>query len=144
MNMVEIWAIVRRDRVTATRKVLDSMGLGAMSVISVTGRGKQGGFSQSETEARELPAGYETSAPRLVPTPSYLVSEGATITKPVTYIPKKAIMMVIPKASSAEAIDAIMSVNRTGHHGDGKLFVMPIEESVRIRTGEEGLDAIDY
>ena len=92
--MKEIWAIIRREKYAETKRALDKVGCGAMSVHSVWGRGKQGGFIMSEAES-EL-ALYATSAPKLVPTPSYLVAEGATITKPVVYVPKKLLVMVLP------------------------------------------------
>jgi len=141
--MKEIWAVIRRDKLVATRKILDSIGSGSMSVHTISGRGKQRGFVQTETEARELPTNYSTSAPNLVETPSQLATEGATLTKPITYVPKKLISAVVPASMLSEIIDAIISVNQSGHHGDGKIFVFPIEEAYRIRTNEEGLTAID-
>ena len=143
-SMKEIWAIVRRDRIKRTREVMDSLGLGAMSVMSVSGRGKQAGFVQSEIEAMEMPDKYATAAPSLVPTPGSLAAEGATLTRPVTYIPKKIITMIVPASLVPEAVEGIISANRTGQQGDGKIFVFPVEDSFRIRTGERGLDSINY
>ncbi len=143
-QMKEIWAVLRRDKIKKTRDVVDSLGLGAMTVMSVSGRGKQAGFVQSEVEAEDIPHEYATSAPKLVPTPSSLAAEGATLTRPVTYVPKKIVTMILPESMVKETVDAIISVNQTGHAGDGKIFVFPVDEAFRIRTGEHGLESIDY
>lgn len=140
----EIWAIVRRDRVKKTKEVVDSIGLGAMTIMSVSGRGKQAGFVQTDLEADELPAEYSTHVPKLVPTPTALAAEGATLTRPVTYVPKKIITMIVPEGMVKETVDGIISANKSGHHGDGKIFVFPVDEALRIRTGEHGLESIDY
>ncbi len=138
--MIEIWAIIRRDKVNPTKRFLDSIGLGAMSIHSVWGRGRQAGFAITETEGKELYT-YATSAPRLVPTDVRYLAEGnlkagSKLTRPITYIPKKLLVMVIPKEMKKEVIDGIISINKTGNPGDGKIFVMPVDEAITIRTGE--------
>jgi nitrogen regulatory protein PII 2 len=143
-SLKEVWAILRRDKIQKTKEVMDSIGVGAMSIHPVSGRGKQAGFMQNETEAMDMPSFYATSAPKLVPTSPTLAAEGATLTRPVTYVPKKIISMVVPAAVVRDVIDGIISVNKTGNPGDGKIFVMPVGEAFRIRTGEHGLEAVDY
>jgi nitrogen regulatory protein PII 2 len=143
-SLKEVWAIIRRDKIKKTKEMMDSIGVGAMSIHPVSGRGKQAGFVQSDTEALDMGADYSTSAPRLVPTDPGLAAEGATLTRPVTYVPKKIISMVVPAAVLKDVIDGIISVNQTGNKGDGKIFVMPVEEAFRIRTSEHGLEAVDY
>jgi nitrogen regulatory protein PII 2 len=135
--MKEIWAIIRREKHPETKRALDAIGFGAMSVHSVWGRGQQGGFIMSDVES-EI-SSYSTSAPRLIPTPSTLASEGATLTKPVVYVPKKLLVIVVPDEKVDEVIETIIQVNRTGSHGDGKMFVMPIEEAITVRTGNREL-----
>jgi nitrogen regulatory protein PII 2 len=135
--MKEIWAIIRREKYAETKRALDAIGCGAMSVHSVWGRGQQGGFIMSDVES-EI-SSYSTSAPRLVPTPSTLASEGATLTKPVVYVPKKLLVMVVPDEKVDKVIETIIQVNRTGSHGDGKIFVMPVEEAITVRTGNREL-----
>ena len=142
-GMKEIWVIIRRDHVKRTKEICDSLGAGSMTILSVHGRGKQRGFVQTEMEANYIPEEYATSAPRLVPTPSSLATAGATLTRPVTYVPKKILTMIVPAALVKELVDGIISVNQTGSHGDGKIFVFPVEESYRIRTGEHGLASLD-
>lgn len=135
--MKEVWAIIRREKYAETKKALDAIGCGAMSVHSVWGRGRQGGFIMSDVEG-ELTV-YATSAPKLVPTPSYLAKEGATLTKPVVYVPKRMLVMVLPDEKVDEVVDTILSINRTGHYGDGKIFIMPVEEAITVRTGKREL-----
>lgn len=138
--MKEVWAIIRREKFTETKRALDAIGCGAMSIHSVWGRGKQGGFVMSEVES-EL-AAYATSAPRLVPTPSRLVLEGATLTKPVVYVPKRLLVMVLPDEKVEEVIETIIRVNRTGNYGDGKILVMPVEDALTVRTGARGEESL--
>lgn len=134
--MKEVWAVIRREKYPETKKALDKVGCGGMSIHSVWGRGKQKGFMMAEVEGEM--GEYTTAAPNLVPTPSYLATEGATLTKPVTYIPKKLLVMIIPDDKLEVVIDTIIKVNRTGSFGDGKIFVMPVEETITVRTGERG------
>jgi nitrogen regulatory protein PII 2 len=135
--MKEIWAIIRREKYAETKRALDAIGCGAMSVHSVWGRGQQRGFIMSDVES-EI-SSYSTSAPRLVPTPSTLALEGATLTKPVVYVPKKLLVMVVPDEKVDKVIETIIQVNRTGNYGDGKIFVMPVEEAITVRTGKREL-----
>ncbi len=135
--MKEIWAIIRREKYAETKRALDTIGCGAMSIHSVWGRGKQGGFVMSDIEG-EI-ATYATNAPKLVPTPSSFATEGATLTKPVVYIPKRLLVMIVPDEKVEEVVETIVRVNRTGNIGDGKIFVMPVEEAITVRTGKREL-----
>jgi nitrogen regulatory protein P-II 1 len=60
----------------------------------------------------------------------------------VSLIPKIKLEVVVAEARVTTAIDAIVQAARTGRIGDGKIFVLPVEEVVRIRTGQRGNDAI--
>jgi len=60
----------------------------------------------------------------------------------VEFLPKIKIEVVVLNEDVAKILNAITSVTRTGEIGDGKLFVIPVENAVRVRTGEEGDDAI--
>jgi nitrogen regulatory protein PII len=61
---------------------------------------------------------------------------------PWTFLPKVKLEIVVPDETVAKAIDAIVKGAKTGKIGDGKVFVMPIEEAVRIRTDERGDAAV--
>jgi nitrogen regulatory protein PII 2 len=139
--LLEITAIIRRDKVAPTMRALDAIGLGSMTITTVSGRGLQGGNVMTDID-REVPAEYESVSKitrHLTPASFALVH---SLTRPVFWIPKRMIQIVIPSAMKEDVIDLIMSVNRTGWMGDGKVFVSPLEESLRIRTGERGLASI--
>ena len=59
-----------------------------------------------------------------------------------TLLAKKMIEMVVPDEAVNAVIDIVLSVNSHGTEGDGKIFVLPVEESIRIHTGEKGEDAL--
>ena len=139
--LLEITAIIRRDKVAPTMRALDAIGLGSMTITTVSGRGLQGGNVMTDID-REVPAEYESVSKitrNLTPASFAL---GHSLTRPVFWIPKRMLQVVIPSAMKDEVVDLIMSLNRTGWMGDGKVFVSPLEESLRIRTGERGLASI--
>ena len=57
-------------------------------------------------------------------------------------IPKRMMNLVVPDEAVPKLIETIIRVNRTGKRGDGKIFVLPIEEAVRVRTNERGVAAL--
>ena len=139
--LLEITAIIRRDKVAPTMRALDAIGLGSMTITTVSGRGLQGGNVMTDID-REVPAEYESVSKitrHLTPASFALVH---SLTRPVFWIPKRMLQVVIPSAMKDEVVDLIRSLNRTGWMGDGKVFVAPLEESLRIRTGERGLASI--
>ncbi len=139
--LLEITAIIRRDKVAPTMRALEAIGLGSMTITTVSGRGLQGGNVMTDID-REVPAEYESVSKitrHLTPASFALVH---SLTRPVFWIPKRMLQIVVPSGMKNEVVDMIMSVNRTGWMGDGKIFVSPLEESLRIRTGERGLASI--
>jgi nitrogen regulatory protein PII len=77
----------------------------------------------------------------LKPTPSEYALEHF-LPKVVLYVPKRLLTIIVEDASVAEVVAALISINQTGQPGDGKIFVSPIEEATRIRTGEVGVEAV--
>lgn len=136
--MKEITAIVRRDKVPATRLALEALGFPAMTLYTVEGRGKQKGVIQEIDPA--LPPEYDTGV-RLVPTPARYAREHP-LSRVVRYVPKRMIQLLVPDEAVEAVVQAVIRVNRTGYPGDGKIFVAPVEEAVRVRTGERGEAAI--
>jgi nitrogen regulatory protein P-II 1 len=112
--MKKIEAIIREEKLEAVRKVLETSGCYGMTVSEVSGRGKQGGL-----------------------TLQWRVGEYR-----VDLLPKLKIEVVVPDEDVDKIVDAIASSIRTGEIGDGKLFVLPVEDAVRVRTGEKGEKAI--
>ena len=139
--LVEITAVIRRDKVAPTMRALESIGLGSMTISTVSGRGLQGGNVMTDID-REIPAEYESVSRIMSHLTPASFALAHSLTRPVFWIPKRMLTMVIPSSMKDEVVDLIMSVNRTGWMGDGKIFVSPLEESLRIRTGERNMESI--
>ncbi len=121
--MKEIMAIIRPKMVSKTKEVLDSLGFPAMNAVRVMGRGKQKAILNEVS--------FEINEPDL------LKVEGS-----MRYIPKRMISLVVPDEDASLVVEAIIKVNNTGQIGDGKVFVCPIDQALRIRTMEKGDKAI--
>jgi nitrogen regulatory protein PII 2 len=137
--MKEITAIIRRDRLPETKTALEGMGYPSLTIQSVDGRGKQKGAMCAEMDS-EMPESFCTAV-KLKPTPSVYALEH-TLPKKALYVPKRLLTIVVPDEAAEGVVKAIMEANRTGKHGDGKIFVCPISGAVRVRTGETNGDAV--
>ncbi|KJJ85874.1 nitrogen regulatory protein P-II [Candidatus Omnitrophus magneticus] len=133
--MKEVTAIIRRDKLPDTKNALADLGCPSITIYSVDGRGKQKGVMYAEFD-KDMADDYSTSV-KLTPTPSVYAMEH-DLPKAVLYVPKRMISVVVLDELVPGIIKAIIKVNQTGRYGDGKIFVSPIEESTRIRTGEVG------
>ncbi|MDX1764826.1 MAG: P-II family nitrogen regulator [bacterium] len=134
-------AIIRRTKVKETLDALTEIGVDSVTVHSVNGRGKQGG-SIMENVDPEMPKEIEyVSKIYTSPTPSTMAGD-SYLTKPVFWIPKNLLDIVISDVPVEKVIETIMKVSRTGYHGDGKIFVLPIADALRVRTGERSDAAI--
>ncbi len=123
--MKEIMAVIRMNKMNQTKKALADAGIPAFVAREGYGRGK-GLVNQAVLDGAA--AGNEEAIALLG-------------TKGRLY-PKRIISIVVPDNQVKEAVDALISVNKTGQAGDGKIFVMPVSDSVRVRTGEAGEAAI--
>ncbi|BAH75545.1 P-II family nitrogen regulator [Solidesulfovibrio magneticus] len=123
--MKEIMAVIRMNKMNQTKKALADAGIPAFVAREGYGRGK-GLVNQAVLDGAA--AGNEEAIALLG-------------TKGRLY-PKRIISIVVPDDQVKEAVDALISVNKTGQAGDGKIFVMPVSDSVRVRTGEAGEAAI--
>jgi len=103
-----IKAIVRPNKIDEVKNALENIQISGMTVTEVRGHGKQKGHTA-------IYRGQEYN---------------------VSLLPKMEIEVVVPDSLVEEAIKAIIAAARTGEIGDGRVFVMPVEESYRIRTGE--------
>ena len=112
--MKKIEAIIKPFKLDEVKDALAEVGVQGMTVTEVKGFGRTGGKKEV----------YRGSA--------YVVD----------FVPKVKIDVVVPDSLVQSAIDAIEKTARTGKIGDGKIFVLPIEEAIRIRTGERGETAI--
>ena len=137
--MKEITVIIRRDKLPDTKQVLDELGYPSLTIQSVDGRGKQKGAMCAEMDS-EMPDSYCTAV-KLTPTPSAYALEH-TLPKVALYVPKRMLTIVVPDDAVSKVVKSIIKVNRTGKRGDGKIFVSPIENALRVSTGERDGEAI--
>jgi nitrogen regulatory protein P-II 1 len=112
--MKRIVAIIRPFKLDEVKDALAEVPIGGMTVTEVKGFGRTGGKKEV----------YRGSA--------YVVD----------FVPKVQIEIVVPDAQVDAVVEAILASAKTGRIGDGKIFVQPIEDVIRIRTGERGEDAI--
>jgi nitrogen regulatory protein P-II 1 len=112
--MKKIEAIIREERLNAVKKALEEKSYFGMTVSEVSGRGKQKGIALQ-----------------------WRVGEYR-----VDLLPKLKIELVVLDEDVQGAIDAIVRNARTGETGDGKIFVLPVESVVRVRTGDRNENAI--
>ena len=137
--MKEITAIIRRDKLPVTKKILEELGYPSLTIQSVEGRGRQKGAMCAEMDS-EMPDNFCTGV-KLNPTPSEYALEH-TLPKVALYVPKRLLTIVVPDDLVTTIVKGIIKVNQTGEHGDGKIFVSPVENAVRVRTGEQNGEAI--
>ncbi len=112
--MKKIEAIIKPFKLEEVKEVLSNNGIKGLTVIEVKGFGRQKGH-------KELYRGAEYE---------------------IEFLPKIKLEVVVPDSEVETVIEAIVAAARTGRLGDGKVFVTPVEEVIRIRTGERGKDAI--
>jgi nitrogen regulatory protein PII 2 len=137
--MKEITAIIRRDKLPETKKVLEDLGYPSLTIQSVEGRGKQKGALCGEMDS-ELPESFCTTA-KLKPTPAaYALVH--TLPTVALFVPKRLLTIMVPDDVVSTVIKSLIKVNRTGKAGDGKIFVSPIDGALRVRTGEKNGEAI--
>ncbi len=112
--MKKIEAVIKPFKLDEVKEALQEIGLQGITVIEAKGFGRQKGHT-------ELYRGAE-----------YVVD----------FLPKVKVELVVPDELVERAVDAIRNAAQTGRIGDGKIFISTVEEAIRIRTGESGIDAI--
>ena len=112
--MKKIEAIIKPFKLEEVKESLDAIGVRGITVSEVKGFGRQKGHT-------ELYRGAE-----------YVVD----------FLPKIKIELALPDDQVDQAVEAIISAAKTGRIGDGKIFIFPMDEVIRIRTGEKGEDAV--
>lgn len=140
--MKEIVALIRRDKLPVTKAALEEVGFPSMSIQSVEGRGRQRGDVACTLQDMDLD-GQTCNAlhVKLKPTPSVYALEH-TLPKVALFVPKRMLTLIVPDSAVERVVDAIIAANQTGQPGDGKIFVLDVEEGRRIRTGELGDAAV--
>lgn len=124
--MKEVMAIIRMNMMNKTKKALTDAGISSMHARECLGRGK--GLVDFKL-LRGAEEGYEEAISQL----------GSS----QRLVPKRMLSMIVPDELVGRVVASIIDTNRTGKSGDGKIFVMHVMESFRIRTGEAGNDTLD-
>jgi nitrogen regulatory protein PII 2 len=124
--MKEVMAIVRQNMMNRTKEALSEAGFPAFTATKVVGRG------QGVVDWRVL-TGAEAGAEEAIAQ----LGDGPRL------VPKRLVTVVVPDGAVGTVIETIIATNKTGKPGDGKIFVLPVAEAVRIRTGETDEAAVD-
>ena len=109
-----IIAVIKPFKLEEVREALTSVGVQGLMVSEVKGYGRQSGHT-------EIYRGAE-----------YVVN----------FVPKVKLELVVAESAVSAVVDALQASARTGKIGDGKIFVLPVEQAVRVRTGETGNEAL--
>ncbi len=112
----KIEAIIREDALQGVKEGLRDIGIVGMNIFDIRGHGRQGGVDQS----------WRVSSSRM------------------DLLPKVQVNIVLSEHNVEKTIEAIVKAARTGKEGDGIIFIYPVEDVVRIRTGERGHEALMY
>jgi nitrogen regulatory protein PII 2 len=125
--MKEVMAIIRMNMMNKTKRALADAGISSLYAKECLGRGKG---------TIEIPGYVEGAAERYRDMIQELGVAGRLV-------PKRMINVIVPDKLVKTVVNTVISVNKTGRSGDGKIFVMPVSESWRVRTGESGDDVLD-
>ncbi len=112
----KIEAIIREEKLPEVKEALNRIGIKGMNVQEVRGQGRQGGIELSGRSGKYF----------------------------VDMLSKVQVNIVLSERNVEATIEAIMQAARSGQPGDGLIFIYPVEEIVRVRTGERGGEAISY
>jgi nitrogen regulatory protein PII 2 len=122
--MKEIIAIIRPKKVQPTRNALEELGFPSITAAAVIGRGSQRGIAAevSLDNSTELASSNNNGG--------------------MKYIPKRLLSIVVLDNDVDTVVKAIIATNQTGQIGDGKIFICPLDNALRVRTNEKGENAI--
>lgn len=107
---MKIEAFIRSQKIDAVKNALDAIGAGSMTVSDVRGRGQQKGITQQWRGSEYV----------------------------VDFIPKAKLEVVVTDEKAEKVVDIICDVANTGKIGDGKIFLIPVKDAIRVRTKERG------
>jgi len=124
--MKEVAAIIRMNKINETKEALSAVGIPSFTARKVLGRGK------GHVDFKVL-KGAQEGCPEAIA----LLGQGPRL------IPKRMIVVIVPDEKVGTVVKTIIKANQTGNSGDGKIFVAPILDAIRIRTGESAGEAIN-
>ena len=114
--MKKVEAIIRAERLQPVQDALDALGVSGLTVSEVMGCGRQKGYTEQYRGSRAN----------------------------ISLLPKLKVESVVPGEMVDSVVDAILAAAYTGEIGDGRVFVWPVEQAVRIRTGERGEETVSH
>jgi nitrogen regulatory protein P-II 1 len=109
-----ITAIIKPHQLDEVKEALEAFGVAGMTISEASGYGRQRGHSE--------------------------VYRGAEYT--VDFVPKVRLEVLVDDVDASDILDVILKAAQTGRIGDGKIWAVPVDEVVRVRTGERGVDAL--
>ncbi|HET8983312.1 MAG TPA: P-II family nitrogen regulator [Pedococcus sp.] len=109
-----VTAIIKPHQLDQVKEALEAYGISGMTVSEASGYGRQRGHSE--------------------------VYRGAEYT--VDFVPKVRVEVLVDDIDASSVVDVILKTAQTGRIGDGKIWTVPVEEVVRVRTGERGIEAL--
>ena len=109
-----ITAIIKPHQLDEVKEALEAFGVAGMTISEASGYGRQRGHSE--------------------------VYRGAEYT--VDFVPKSRVEVLVDDMDASSVVDVILKAAQTGRIGDGKIWVVPVEDVARVRTGERGVEAI--
>jgi nitrogen regulatory protein P-II 1 len=114
--MEKVEAIIRPEALQAVQDALDALGVSGLTVTEVVGCGRQKGYTEQYRGSRAN----------------------------ISLLHKIKVEAVVPEDLVEPACEAIVTAARTGEEGDGRVFVIPVSQAIRIRTGEQGEDSVRH
>jgi nitrogen regulatory protein PII 2 len=148
--MKQIIAIVRDEQVEDTKEALEAIGVRGVTFLYVTGRGEQKGRVSARELGGSLNRNMRMQLASATPA-SDLSDSGTGVTgSPFLsdsefafgFLPKRMLVLIACDEEINRIVQAIVNVNQTGRHGDGRIFICPMISAIRVRTGEQGNKAL--
>lgn len=149
-DMKQIIAIIRDERIEATKEALETVGVTGVTFLYVNGRGQQKGKTSTREKGESLNRnlriqladtrccrGSPGNGPGATGSPNQPDNEAA-----FGFLPKRMLIVVACNEDVSQIVQAIVSANLTGSHGDGRVFICPMISAIRVRTGEQGDKAL--
>ncbi|MDR0610257.1 MAG: P-II family nitrogen regulator [Planctomycetaceae bacterium] len=124
--MKEVMAIIRIDKINKTKDALLAVGISSIHVKDVLGRGK--GYIDI-LQSENVESHWKEK-----------IGELALVGR---LVPKRKISIIVPNKLVPKVVNTIITANQTGKSGDGKIFVLPVYNSIRVRDGQSGDETLD-
>lgn len=125
--MKEVMAVIQINKINQTKRALADAGISSFTATGrVLGRGK------GVVDYRVLHGAEEGRTEAMA-----LLGQGPLL------VSKRLLTIIVPDDKVQKTVDAIIGVNQTGNSGDGKIFIMPILDAIRVRTGQSGDAVLD-